>query len=80
MKSALFGLAMAGATLERKFKDFANETFIKFITRTSQANQEAKDFTLTLDKLNKIGKILVKINHLDSLNKRGNTISSIKVV
>lgn len=76
MKSALFGLAMAGATLERKFKDFANETFIKFITRTSQANQEAKDFTLTLDKLNKIGKDIGKDKSFRFFEHKGVTPSA----
>ena len=76
MKSALFGLAMAGATLERKFKDFANETFIKFITRTSQANQEAKDFTLTLDKLNKIGKNIGKDKSFRFFEHKGVTPSA----
>jgi len=76
MKSALFGLALAGATLERKFKDFANETFIKFITRTSQANQEAKDFTLTLDKLNKIGKDIGKDKSFRFFEHKGVTPSA----
>jgi hypothetical protein len=76
MKSTLFGLAMAGATLERKFKDFANETFIKFITRTSQANQEAKDFTLTLDKLNKIGKDIGKDKSFRFFEHKGVTPSA----
>ncbi len=76
MKSALFGLAMAGATLERKFNDFANETFLKFITRTSQANQEAKDFTLTLDKLNKIGKDIGKDKSFRFFEHKGVTPSA----
>ena len=56
LKGGLIALAFAGASLEKKLKELGNEAFIKFVTRTSEANKEVKAFTLTLDKLNKIGK------------------------
>ena len=55
-KGGLIALAIAGASLEKKLKELGNKAFIKFVTRTSEANKEVKAFTLSLDKLNKIGK------------------------
>jgi hypothetical protein len=76
LKGGLIALAFAGASLEKKLKELGNKAFIKFVTRTSEANKEVKAFTLTLDKLNKIGKDIGKDKSFRFFEHKGVTPSA----